>query len=642
MKISIQLLRLLPFLFLGLFFMGCEENFDEPPLEELPDITPNATIAEIKALNPVGNAPVQITEDLIISGIVSSSDEAGNIFKDLVFQEDGEGLRIRLDLDGLYNLYPVGSRVYIRCQGLYIGDFGGTPQLSGDEAGNRITPASRVSEVVLPGARDVGITPVVKDPGSLTEDDLNMLIRLENAEFDCGEINLTYATPGGGTSRNRTVIDCDDDETIVVRNSDFSDFAGAEIPNGNGSITGVFSVFNGTLQLTIRDLEDVNMEDLDARCNACGGTGGDPITIADVRSAFAGSTTTAPNGFVQGTVISDQDNGNITGRNLVIQDGTAGIVLRFADFHDFALNDEIRVDVSGLELSEFNGALQVNEIPLGNALVTGIGNVTPQVVTIGEVLSNFEDYESELITIEGATISGGSQYAGSRTVDDGTGNIELFTRNDATFANEAIPSGSVDITAIVGEFNDPQIQIRNLDDVTGGGGGSGGDDLLNETFDGVSVNDPLSLSGWLNYNEEGMEPWRGGSFSGDLFAAINPFMDGDNSTVAWLITPPVNITTTTSLTFETTIGFPEHEGLEVFVSTDFDGSNVEGATWTKLNPTIAKPSDISGGTFSDPIPSGEVDLTSYSGTAYIGFKYTGDSNTNTTTYQLDDVRIFED
>ena len=62
-------------------------------------------------------------------------------------------------------------------------------------------------------------------------------------------------------------------------------------------------------------------------------------------------------------VISDKDNGNITGRNLVLQDESGGIVVRFEDDHNFALNQEVEVLISGQELSEFNGLLQVNDVP---------------------------------------------------------------------------------------------------------------------------------------------------------------------------------------------------------------------------------------------------------------------------------------
>jgi hypothetical protein len=39
------------------------------------------------------------------------------------------------------------------------------------------------------------------------------------------------------------------------------------------------------------------------------------------------------------------------------------------------------------------------------------------------------------------------------------------------------------------------------------------------------------------------------------------------------------------------------------------------------------------------IPSGDIDLSAYTGKGYIGFKYVGDKTTNTTTFRIDNVKI---
>jgi hypothetical protein len=45
----------------------------------------------------------------------------------------------------------------------------------------------------------------------------------------------------------------------------------------------------------------------------------------------------------------------------------------------------------------------------------------------------------------------------------------------------------------------------------------------------------------------------------------------------------------------------------------------------------------------DWVPSGEIDLSTYSGLAYIAFKYTGsDLNGNTTSYRVDNVMVWDD
>ena len=90
--------------------------------------------------------------------------------------------------------------------------------------------------------------------------------------------------------------------------------------------------------------------------------------------------------------------------------------------------------------------------------------------------------------------------------------------------------------------------------------------------------------------------------------------------------------------FETAQAYWEHDGLEVLFSTDFNGANVEGATWTSLDCTIAGENDP----YHEWIPSGTIDLSGFSGDGYLAFKYTGsDLNGNTTSYRVDNVKVWD-
>lgn len=616
------------FLFLtSLFFSACEKEFDEPPIDSLPNVEANATIGEIKALY-TGGGSVQITEDLIISGIVIADDESGNFYQNIIIQDETGGVQIRLGTVGLYTLYPVGSRVYVRCRGLYIGQYEGAPQISGDSQGSVIAPEALIYEAVLPGERDIPATPTVRTIDNLSPDDVYTLIKLENVEFICDEVGQTFADAANLQTINRTVTDCDGN-TIIVRNSGYADFAAQLLPEGNGSLIAVYSTFRGDAQLFLRTANDVSTMTGD-RCFPC--TSVDTtLDIAVVRAAYTGDDGPAPSGKIRGIVTSDRTNGNIDVRNLFVQDATGGIVVRYQNEHTFNLGDEIEVDITGQELSEFNGLLQLNFIPNSSTSVVGNGSVTPKVVTVNEVLSNFEDLEGTLVRIEGATISGGATYGGTRTVSDATGSMDMYTRSQAAFSGAFIPGGEVSVTAIVSQFNNPQLILRSTADV---GGGSASDILLFETFDNVTIDAPIALPGWLIYNEEGAVDWIGREFSNDQFAQINPYQSNEPSVITWLITPSFELDGPAVLTFNTTVAFIKQPGLTVWISTDFNGSDVEGANWTQLNATIASSS-----TNYTEEPSGDISLDGFSGTAHIAFRYEGDGVSNTTLYQLDDVKV---
>src|SRR5674476_270367 len=60
---------------------------------------------------------------IIINGIVTSSDNEGNVYKYIVVQEEGGNggaMKISIDAGSLSGIYPLGQRVSVRCNGLYI------------------------------------------------------------------------------------------------------------------------------------------------------------------------------------------------------------------------------------------------------------------------------------------------------------------------------------------------------------------------------------------------------------------------------------------------------------------------------------------------------------------------------------------
>jgi len=474
---------LLIFCGLILFFASCEDDFDEPPVDELIELSSNTTIAELKAMHTLGAEDSEITSDVVIEGVVVSDDREGNFFESLVIQDATGGIALRLEQGDLYTEYPVGRRVFVKAQGLYIGDFNGSHQLNGSPGSNIQT--NLIANFLVKGELNQDIVPQVVRITDINASMINTLLEFENVEVAPISLGQSYADAVNNRAENRTIRDCSGND-VIMRTSGFSDFASASLPRGNGSLTAVLGIFNinGTVepedfQLTIRDTTDLAFTG--SRCDGSGG-GGTSATlqsIADVRAQFGGGVgAVSADTKISGIVISDRANNNITGRNIVIQDETGGIIARFDGNHPYNLGDELEIVVSSVELSEFNGLLQVNNVPLGNVEILSNNNsVTPAEVTVSDISNNFESLESTLVLIKDATISGSVTYNGVTTISDATSSIDMFTRGDATFSEANVPSGLVDITAIVSEFNAPQIAIRNLDDVVvtdpDGGGGSG-------------------------------------------------------------------------------------------------------------------------------------------------------------------------
>lgn len=614
---------------------GCvDQDFDAPPAGGTdPGLTPTLTIAELKAMHTLDQYE-QITTNEIIRGIVISDDEEGNFFRQLVIQDETGGIEIRIDATDLFAEYPPGRQVYVRLKDLWLGDFNGLTQLGAAVTGQgndrelvRL-PESLLDQTIIKGTYGNEVVPQVLDINDFNASHISTLVQLNDVQFPEIYAGVTYADAVNQQTLNLEIENCDKDR-MILRTSGFATFAGALTPEGKGSITGVFGVFGTDLQLIIRDLEDVNMTG--ERCQI---GGGNTITIQALRDAFNGGQSTAPDGAIRGVVISDRTTLNTQERNLFIQDGSGGIAVRFAANHSYNLGDDLVIDVSQQQLTLFNGLLQISEVPLANAESQGqVALPAPRVATVNEILTNAAAWESTRIMINDVMLNGASTFNGNVTVTDATGAMIMFTRSQATFSATALPTGEVDMTAILSDFNAPQLVINSASDVSGGGTG-GGD--INEGFSSQTANMDVALAGWLNVAVKGARKWRVQVFDGNNYAQGTAFNDTAAEMETWLITPAIDVSTPKWLSFTSAQAFWVHDGLAVFSSTDFNGSDIQSATWTPVSADIAGSGDADHAW----IPSGDIDLEAFSQPVYFAFRYVGSGpGGQTTSYRVDDIVV---
>ncbi|HSW67620.1 MAG TPA: DUF5689 domain-containing protein, partial [Bacteroidales bacterium] len=236
-------------------FSGCVDGeFDEPPMI-IPtvDFEATTTIGELKASYSGFRL---ITDTLIISGVVVANDESGNLFKELVIQDETGGIELTLDRVSLSNEFKLGQRVYVKCKGMYIGDFNGLIQL-GYIFENGI---GRLPDVLVPNHifRD-SLPGIVPTPELITLGDLNMnristLVRFENVRFALPGVEFA---PQAVSATNRTLLD-EAGRSIEVRTSRFANFSSMLTPAGYGNVNGILTVFGTTWQLTLRDSLDLS------------------------------------------------------------------------------------------------------------------------------------------------------------------------------------------------------------------------------------------------------------------------------------------------------------------------------------------------------------------------------------------------
>jgi hypothetical protein len=444
-----------------------------------PGIATNFDLYSLK--KKLGNlASYKITDEYVIAATVVANDKGGNFYKSIVVQDDSSGLPILIEKNGLYNDFPVGRKIYIKCKGLILSSYGKFVQMgyaidnTGSLAG---IPSALLNNYIVkanyPNPYTIR-TVQISDISTINANNdrwLGTLIKIDSASFVGPDAGVPYAQdPTVASGTDRKIEDCAG-ASVIMRNSGYANFAKFITPLGRGNVTSIFSRYNSAAQLLIRDTMDVNMTG--PKC----GSNNVLFTIADVRSRIGTADTITPIGQkISGIVIVDKDYANSDSRNLVIQDATGGIVLRLpTPGHTYALGDKLEIDISGAKLAPFPttmpNTLQLNLASLGKMSKVGTGTITPEVVTIAQLNSNITAYESELVKIANVTFPTGNFYSGTftfktNTINDGTGNALSYVRSVCTFGGDPMPVGPKTITCIAGQFNGAtQVVLRRPSDI---------------------------------------------------------------------------------------------------------------------------------------------------------------------------------
>jgi hypothetical protein len=208
------------------------------------------------------------------------------------------------------------------------------------------------------------------------------------------------------------------------------------------------------------------------------------ISIFDIRNIFKGDeiALNTDNMFgaqkIAAVVVSNHTGGNMPTGVIMVQDRRRlnqlrGIAIPIgAEAANYVPGDSVHITVNGKSLKRQNNMLQLVGVGTSDIVKVASGvTIAPSIVRISDILSRPDNYESTLVTVTSAGFDPsypvGSTYAGERIINDGFGNIKLFTETSAAFANTVIPY-LANFTGVVtpGSNGTPQIRPRTIDDIT--------------------------------------------------------------------------------------------------------------------------------------------------------------------------------
>lgn len=388
------------------FMTSCSKDFDIPPVEvpkfTLPEGATLISIQDLIARHLVAGALDSINDNVYVTGIITANDKSGNFYKQLFFQDSTAGIYIGLDRTSLYNLFQVGQRIYVKCKGLFLGDYGGMIQLGAPYNGaiGRIADidvGSYVFRDSLPGAAPAATLLTIP---TLADGQLGKLIRLEGVSIQ--EVGQPFAISTATT--NRTISD-GTTNTLILRTSNYADFAASLIPGGTGNIVGILSIYNGDYQLMIRDLNDLSGFDYSSQMfiNEAFATSGSlgtfsqySVTGAQVwaQSTYGSATFAKMSGYSGGSYYANEDwlispaanfddyNGETLNFFTMMNYGTAGDgslkVYYSTDYVSGAPSTGTWTEITGLTLSGGSFA----NVPSGNVDVSFINGTNVHIAFV--------------------------------------------------------------------------------------------------------------------------------------------------------------------------------------------------------------------------------------------------------------------
>lgn len=255
---------------------GCDDDFETPPVI-IPEATyeVNTAIADFKteywqyatgdAFAPV---PVNMEGDsIIIGGTIVSSDDTGNMFKQIVVQDESGAVLIGVNASGLNEgRYKLGEEVRVNVTGLYVGNYNQLFQVGTPYEGK----IGRVDEDLFNLHAQVNGLPSPEALANLTttltigeiaplKNDKNALIKYQSTRVTFNDVtfegggSLAWSeNPGGQYYTTRYIKDTEGNR-MAVNTSNRCTFASDILPKGTGSVTAILSYFKGDWQLVVCD-----------------------------------------------------------------------------------------------------------------------------------------------------------------------------------------------------------------------------------------------------------------------------------------------------------------------------------------------------------------------------------------------------
>ncbi|GLB48506.1 T9SS type A sorting domain-containing protein [Neptunitalea lumnitzerae] len=203
--------------------------------------------------------------------------------------------------------------------------------------------------------------------------------------------------------------------------------------------------------------------------------------IAALKAAFANDNSTTTIYELQSTPVVTYSRVISAGTQIYLEDTTGGILIWDAGSSVLStmIEGDVVSDLTGT-LLDYNGVLEL--IPTEDPSTTAGTPITPTSIDIATLLTDWDMYESMLVSISNVTFTdadGSATFASSSnyTINDGSAITFRTNFSEADYIGEVIPYTANNLQVLVSEYNgSPQVYARSLSDFM----------LANDTFNNVT------------------------------------------------------------------------------------------------------------------------------------------------------------
>lgn len=258
------------FFFLFVCCWACTRNRDVPPISVIATEQVNASIKSIYNTHISGNTE-QFVNNEVISGVVTANDATDNFYKSIIIQDSTAAITLKLDGFSLSALYPLGMKVFVKLNGMWMGEYGGMLQLGGgiDRSDPQFPailplPASLFQKHIILATLHKMPEPIEVGYDELHDSLHSRLVKLNQIQFAENDTAAYFGDWVNKATNSLSLKFCSGG-TVYLRTSGFAKFAKQKSPKGSGSVIGIYSEFGSQRQLMLRDTSDIRFTA--SRCN---------------------------------------------------------------------------------------------------------------------------------------------------------------------------------------------------------------------------------------------------------------------------------------------------------------------------------------------------------------------------------------